>query len=100
MTPDPFAATPDDHGQGTAVLAFTLGAIAGLALAMLIAPAAGSQTRARVAAGVRRAAAPLFHPVHAAGVIRRSGVRGLLDRLVEEVAARRAATAATGAVIT
>ena len=92
--------TPEDHHQRTMILAFTLGAVTGLALGLLVAPATGTQTRARVAAGARRAGSPLLHPVHAAGIIRRSGVRGLLDRLERDVAARRAAAAEARAVLT
>ena len=43
----------DDSGAGTVVVAFVLGAITGAAVALLMAPATGEETRRRIAEKAR-----------------------------------------------
>jgi gas vesicle protein len=46
----------DDSGAGTVVVAFVLGAITGAAVALLMAPATGEETRRRIADKAREGA--------------------------------------------
>ena len=46
----------DDNGAGTVVVAFVLGAITGAAVALLMAPASGEETRRRIAEKAREGA--------------------------------------------
>jgi gas vesicle protein len=46
----------DDNGAGTVVVAFVLGAITGAAVALLMAPATGEETRRRIAEKARESA--------------------------------------------
>ena len=46
----------DDSGAGTVVVAFVLGAITGAAVALLMAPATGEETRRRIAEKAREGA--------------------------------------------
>ena len=66
------------------VAGFAAGLLTGAALALLLAPATGCETRqwmARQGRAARRRTGQLLHTEHLTAVIRRSGVLGLADRL-------------------
>ena len=69
---------------GALALAFACGLLSGAAIALLITPTPGRDTRAWVAARGRsagRATADLLTRNHLIAIVRHEGVRGLLHRL-------------------
>src|SRR5687768_8782165 len=70
-----------DH-LGAILAAFVCGVMAGAAVGLLFAPAGGRDTRQWIATHGRdagRRAAHLFDPAQASAIIRRSGIRGLVE---------------------
>ncbi len=78
------------------VAGFTCGVLAGAALALLMAPAPGRETRQWIATqgrAARRRTGQLLHAEQLGAIIRRSGVVGLADVLRRRRADEQPATA-------